>query len=244
MKEKVKLRLYLLLMFVVVAVVSVVMTLLAVLYSENKNVFTYSPLAFVITSILTYRYLVEPITERMERKKLVLVAISIVIISITFFLSTKVIAGPNWSFTVSTNKPTYKLGEEVHITVSLENKGFIPHSFKLINDEPLYVGVRCQYPYLAGSMLPVWCTPFHEKYTDYYQEIQPSKNLEKLFLWNNTKNYSDQEIQLGTYKVGVYIARMTPPWASQTLRFTYHDTPFISWTIINITSNLHNPSLP
>ncbi len=158
---------------------------------------------------------------KLNRKKVLLLAFGVMVISATVTHSVKTVVTPNWSFSVSTNKSTYILGEDVKITVSLENLGFITHSFKSAFSDPVQILIMCTHR-------NVWYSPYHDKITEF--TVPPHQSLEWTFIWNQTnKNYPEQEIEPGTYSIRAIIGSVTS------------DRPFFNpifsdWTSINITS--------
>ncbi len=143
-------------------------------------------------------------------------------------------ACPKWSFSVTTDRSAYGVGENVEITVSLKNVGFIPHSFKSRTTGPVVISVEYQHSEDPTSRIQVWYSPFQENITEF--SVGPNLNLERHFTWNQTKSeniWSGEEIEPGTYWVVAFI----PPdwhWRVGALGVYSH---FEAWTRINITSS-------
>ena len=158
--------------------------------------------------------------------KKVLVLTFVVMLSSTLFTHLFwTVTTPNWSFSVSTDKSTYRLGELVTITASLRNLGFLPHSFKSGISDPVLVSIE----YFGGSQL--WFNRFNESVTEF--SIEPSDSLVRNFVWNQTKNtnlWSGKEIEPGTYYIRALIPRAG---SGQPIGF---DNLFGAWASINITS--------
>ena len=143
------------------------------------------------------------VVRRFNRKRFLLLILSIVVVVVAF-VGTWIIVTPNWSFSVSTDKVSYRRHENVTITVSLENLGYITHSFKSCISDPVYVRVEnVKFDY------PVWYSlPIEHNITEF--SIGPSASLKRTFVWNQTV-YSEYGIVIdqlcppGTYHVKVYI---------------------------------------
>ena len=229
MKEKMKLRLYLVLL--VVTVFTVVSISYVVLSSGIPYVLLYSVFPLLIVIFLLGHYIVEPIEDRIGRKRVFLIIFSAAVIALIFIDSATIVASPNWAFTISTDKRSYKLGEEVHITVSLENQGFIAHSFESGLSDPIVVSIEYQYtdnPFTTQ----VWYNHYNEDPTVF--SIQPGQFLERVFLWNQTNTVNpwlwNMTCRAGTYQIWALIPRVN----------FIHPTSnplFRTWTTINVTSN-------
>lgn len=48
---------------------------------------------------------------------------------------------PKWVFSIATDKSLYNLGEEVKITMTLENLGFLTHTFDSFYSDPFVVTI-------------------------------------------------------------------------------------------------------
>lgn len=162
---------------------------------------------------------------KLSGKKVLVLTFVVMLISTLFTHSIWTITTPNWSFSVSTDKSTYRLGELVTITASLRNMGFIPHSFKSGIGDPVLISIE----YWGGPQL--WFSRFHESVTEF--SIEPSDSLVSNFVWNQTKNtrlWRGEEIEPGTYYIRALIPRAG---SGQPIGF---DNLFWAWTSINITS--------
>jgi hypothetical protein len=164
----------------------------------------------------------------LSKKKFLLLTFGVIIISITATHSVWAIVTPRWSFSVTTDKNTYRLGEEVKITVSLKNLGFVTHSFKSRVIEPVFIIIEYEY---TDHTIPVWCSSVHEIITGF--SIKPNQSLERNFVWNQTKSVNiefGEEIEPGGYYIKTFI-----PSADSTMPITV-DNLFWAWASINITS--------
>jgi len=159
---------------------------------------------------------------KLSVKKVLLLTFVIVIIATTTTHSVWTIITPRWSFSVSTDKSTYIVGENVEITASLENLGFITHSFKSSIRDPVVISITKAYS------SQVWFTPFHFEETEF--TISPYQSLERTFIWNQTNIYHPEEKnEPGTYFISAFIESVTsdmPSW----------DPIFSAGTKINITT--------
>jgi len=149
-------------------------------------------------------------------------------IGITLTYSVWTITTPKWSFLVSTDKSTYRLGEDVNITVVLKNLGFITHSFKSRVSNPVVVDVEYQYAENPTITSQVWYSPYHYNITEF--SIKSNQSLERIFIWNQTNIHLGGEVEVGNYLVRAFI-----PSADSTIPIS-EDSLFLAWTSINITS--------
>jgi len=167
---------------------------------------------------------------KLSWKRIFLLTFSITIIAIAVTSSVWTIVTPRWSFSVATDKTTYALGESVEITVSLENLGFITHSFTSRVSDPIVVDIL----YGGGLGYEVWFSPPHENNTEF--SIGPKESLERHFIWNqtNTSNpwFWNQTYMSGTYSIYAWI----PSTDSESVIFIDMNNLFLAWTSISITS--------
>ncbi len=154
-------------------------------------------------------------------RKIVLLTFGVIILSTPITHAVWTFVTPRWSFSVSTDKSTYRLDENVQITASLENQGFIAHSFKSSISEPIVISIETEW------LTQVWYTPYHYNITEF--TITPHQSLERTFTWNQTNiHYPERNIETGQY----YIRAFIPSSAYELIDF---DNLFRGWTNINIT---------
>lgn len=188
----------------------------------------YSALAYMVIPFLIYALLVEPLMEKLSRKKILLLTFSVMVIAIVSTQSIWVITAPKWSFSVSTNKSTYMFGETVIISVSLKNMGFITHSFKSKVTNPVVISIERPYGDNPTVRKQVWYSPYHPEDTEF--SVEPNRSLQRDFLWNQTDIHSPEEdIESGTYYIIAFI-----PDAQDDIGI--RSKLFNTYTIINITS--------
>jgi hypothetical protein len=96
--------------------------------------------AFPLILAFAYDFLL--IEGRLSVKKVLLLTLSVVIVSTALIQGVLAIVTPSWSFSVTTDKPAYRLGENVTIIAVLKNTGFITHSFKSGLSDPVVVSVN------------------------------------------------------------------------------------------------------
>jgi len=166
---------------------------------------------------------------KLSGRKILLLTFSVIIIALAVTSSFWILITPKWSFSVVTDKTTYAHGENVKITVSLKNLGFITHSFKSRVSDPVVISIEYQYTEDPTVRSQVWYSPFHIDITEF--SVGPNESFERNFVWNQTNVYlPEREIELGGY----YIEAMIPS-ADSTMPIGA-DNLFWSWTSINITS--------
>lgn len=107
---------------------------------------------------------------------------------------------PNWVFALTTDKSSYSLGQEVEITVTLENHGFIPHSITSPTANPVVTTVYALYedPTLSSQ---VWYSPYVLNETTF--TVSPGQALVRTFVWNQT-NLVNPSLWNTTHKPGEY----------------------------------------
>lgn len=155
-------------------------------------------------------------------KKILLLTTSITITAIAVTNLVLIVVTPKWSFSVTTDKSSYEVGEDVKITVSIKNLGFIAHSFESAISDPAMVSIEHQYQ--------VWYSPFQRSITEF--SIGPKESLETILIWNQTKLVNIQfgeEIEPGSYVIEAFTPRASS--------FHISSNPlFYAETSINITS--------
>lgn len=97
------------------------------------GIYRLNPLVFIFVGtvaavgIQSYFYAMYKYFKQKKLKRLTILAVCLALIFITPYTAYAIIT-PNWSFTVSTDKSIYKLGENITITATLTNHGYITHS--------------------------------------------------------------------------------------------------------------------
>lgn len=203
---------------------------LVVLYGGEDVLIFWILFAYMLAYPLIYALFVPVLTGngKLSLKKLLLLSFSITIISVVFTNLAWAIATPKWSFSLVTDKSTYRLGEAVKITVSIRNLGFIAHSFESSVSDPVVVSIEYQYTENPTTRTQVWYSPFHISTTRF--SIAPNESLERNFTWNQTNvHIQREEIKLGRY----YITALVPRADSTNIGL---DNLFITSTKINITA--------
>lgn len=213
------------------------------LTSLGLAVFAYGIFHFYI-AIITFFYLTAWVTlfafavdyfggkSKFSRKKILALTFGVMFASTIFTHSVWTIVTPSWSFSVSTDKPTYRLGEHVIITASLRNTGFITHSFKSASSSPVVIGV--EYRGILGYPMgyQVYFSSINESVTEF--SLGPSETLERSFSWNQTNTVIPQFWNYQTYMPGIYsVSALIPKDNAGPIGF---DNLFLAGTTINVTS--------
>lgn len=203
MKETMKFRSYILLFSVAIFI----LTALGLAYLYYKTLVL--PFWFALAYIVAWAWVFASAADffvgngKLSGKKFLLLTFGVMIISTTVTHSVWTIVTPRWSFSVTTDKSSYNLGEDVQIIVSLENLGFIEHSFKSAVNIPFVVSVEMVHdnPTLKTQ---VWYSPCHPEATKY--TLSPHQSLERTFTWNQTNTVNpwfwNQTYTPGTYLYG------------------------------------------
>lgn len=160
-----------------------------------------------------------------SKRKIILLALIVIAAGLTVQYSVWAVVAPNWAFSVTTDKRTYELGEPVQITVTLENLGFIDHSFTSAASNPVVVQI------LWGPWEVWYSYPFYIV-TDF--TVAPHQSLERTFTWNQT-NTSNPQVWDQTYRPGTFVTRVWIP-RSKVVYSPFH-SHFSAETSIDITSS-------
>jgi hypothetical protein len=225
-QAKLQLRLYTVLFCV--AVFFLTSAGLAVLYYGMLPSSLLLILVYIMAWALLFAFAVDFFggKAKFSGKKVLVLALGVMLASTLFTHLVWTIATPKWSFSVSTDKSTYRLGEPVVIMASLRNMGFITHSFTSIASDPILFSIMYQYS------LQVCYSRLHENITVF--SLSANQSLERTFTWNQTNTANpwawNQTYMPGTYSIQAFI----PNADSTTLYFI--DPLFSAWTSINITS--------
>ena len=165
-----------------------------------------------------------------KRKKTILVVFAVAVVAITSVLSVWAITTPKWSFSVTTDKSTYELGESVQITVTLKNLGFIEHSFTSSLSDPVAVSVEIVHedPTLTTQ---AWYSLYHPDATEF--TVAPHQSLERTFTWNQTWT-TNLWLCNQTYMPGTYITRAFIPKVQEGFPAILSSHLFTAYTTINI----------
>jgi len=165
------------------------------------------------------------------RNKIILAAVSMAAVFIALYI-VNFIMTPRWSFEVTTNKTVYSLGEDVQITVTLKNIGYVSSSFTAQVDNPILVSVEYTYPTSPTAKYQVWYTPFQEIETTF--TVSPSQPLVRTYTWNQT-NTQVPQFWNTTYKAGTcYIEAFIPKKGTGSWEWNM-DALFRAWIYINVT---------
>jgi len=202
-------RLYILLFSLAVFILTSVG--LVVFYVENKVLIFWLVFPYIIACFLVFAFAFDFLVGRskLSVKKVLLLTFAVIVVAATTTHSVWTVITPRWSFSISTGKSTYTVGENVRITASLENLGFITHSFKSSIKDPVVISITKAY-----STRQVWFSPFYFEETEF--TIPPHQSLERTFIWNQTNiNHPEEKIEPGTYYISAFIESVTsdmPSW--------------------------------
>jgi len=211
-REKLKFRLYTVLFCVAIFILTV-MGLVVLYYKALFPPLLLFMLVYIAAWAFVFAFAVDFFISdgKFSGRKIILLTFGVIILSTTVTHSVWTIVTPKWSFSVSTDKSTYRLGENVQITVSLENIGFITHSFESAISEPVLISI--QVVHTTGSTWDVdevWFGPypFHSTRTEFV--IPSGQSLVRTFIWNQTiTNISylsyRREIEPGEYRIEAVI---------------------------------------
>lgn len=142
-----------------------------------------------------------PEERRTTIRKTLIGSVLIVTVALAAY-GTWVVVTPKWAFKVTTDKSSYALGENVIITVTLENLGYIPHSITSSITNAIYVSIT-EWPYW-----PVWYSTYEVNKTTF--TVAPGHPLTRTIVWNqtNTENpslWTNRTCNPGTYSIDAWI---------------------------------------
>lgn len=189
-------------------------------------------LALLITYPCVFAIFVPLLTGdgKLTAKRILLLTTSITIIAITITNLVWIVITPKWTYSVTTDKSSYKMGEDLKIAVSLRNMGYITHSFKSRISNPVVVSIEYQPTEDPTSTIQVWYSPFESEVTEF--SVGPNSSLDRHFIWTQTPTanlWFSEEIKPGIYQIHAFIPHVDS--------FHVSSNPlFYAETSINITS--------
>jgi len=166
----------------------------------------------------------------MRRLRMLVALALLAIVALTIYATWFVLA-PNWVFDLTTDKSSYSLGENVQITVTLENHGFMSHSITSSTANPVVVAVYAlrEDPTLSTQ---VWYSPYLLNETTF--SISSGQALVRTFVWNQT-NFVNPWFWNTTYKTGTYRVEAFIPIPKST-NFAVDPRLFSAYVYINVTA--------
>lgn len=167
-------------------------------------------------------------------KKLLLLTLGVILTATVVTQTVWTIVTPSWSFSVATDKLTYSLGENVKITATLKNAGFISHSFKSKISDPVLILVS-QWRHYGSEMSVWWTLPWNEEITEF--SLSPGQTLQRNSTWDQT-NIANPQAWNQTYMPGTYsiVAFIPDANAEAIIPYRPYDL-FYTSTNINITQS-------
>lgn len=171
-----------------------------------KHVPIWLSLAYLFICPVVFAFAVDFLVgeNKLSSKKVLLLAVAVMVTAATLTNSVWTIVAPRWSFSVSTDKPVYRLDEDVQITASLENLGFISHSFASATNDPVVVSIETP----GGGQ--VWYSSYHLRDREF--TLAPHETLVRTFTWNQTNiHFPEKQIEPGHY----YIRALIPSTSSE-----------------------------
>jgi uncharacterized repeat protein (TIGR01451 family) len=204
MQGKLKFRFYVLLFGVAIFILTAVG--LAVFFYKTLPMpfWLFFVYVFAWGLVFAFAFDVFVVDFKLGWEKFLFFILIVMVLTIPVTHSVWVIVTPKWSFSVTTDKSTYTLGENVTITVSLRNMGFITHSFESSVSDPVVVSIEYQH---QGVFSQVWYSPYSEGVTEF--SIAPNQSLERNFIWNQTNTVQmmwNRTCTPGTYNIYAVIS--------------------------------------
>lgn len=115
-----------------------------------------------------------------------ILACTLIAVIAVAYVGTSILTSPKWKLILETNKPTYDLGEDVLINVTLENQGYFSQSFSSALANPVLVSVNFKYG--SGNSLfdsySVWYSP--HQWNESTFTVPAGQALTRTFVWNQT----------------------------------------------------------
>jgi len=134
-----------------------------------------------------------------------ILACTLIAVIAVAYVGTSILTSPKWKLILETNKPTYDLGENVLITVALENQGYFSQSFSSALANPVLVSVNFEYgsgnSLSAANSYSVWYSP--RQWNESTFAIPAGQALTRTFVWNQTNTVWPKAWNT-TYMEGTY----------------------------------------
>jgi uncharacterized protein (DUF58 family) len=143
----------------------------------------------------------------------VIACLLITLIAVTPFIVSAIIT-PKWSFRLTTDKPSYSLGENVTITATLENTGYFTQSFTSIYPEPIQTIVTEKgEPWDIRDFLTVWVSTSGKSNTTI--TVPTGHTVTATYIWDQKNTYTpdawDSTYEAGRYLVEAYVTAFGSP---------------------------------
>lgn len=183
--------------FAALLIMTCILVVFLIVYTLMYSFFQFGLLSWVliaaaiVSGIAAYSLWA---SGRVRTRRLLLGLTLLVIVALTIY-ATWFVLTPNWVFGVRADKSSYRLGERVQITVTLENHGFVPQSITSLTANPVVVAVYDLTP------TQMWYSPYLLNETTF--SISPGQALVRTFVWNQT-NLVNPGFWNTTYKAGTY----------------------------------------
>jgi hypothetical protein len=210
-------------------------SLAVTIYQEVQSIWVYPILVFAWIFCFAFAFDILLSDQKFSRKKLLVLTLGLVLASSGVTHAVWVVGTPKWSFTVSTDKSVYALTESVHITVTLTNLGYIPHSVSSMVDPSIVVEVwstDTNYDDTLEKGLQMWYTPFLNQ-SQTTLTIPPGQSLIRTILWNQTVAHPESSLSVtpGTYLVEAFVPDLS--FDSSTPLAPFHGETYINVTATN-----------
>ena len=153
---------------------------------------------------------------------LIIILVLLMGVTLSFFY---VLLTPRWSFTIATNKAVYSIGEDIQITVSLKNIGYLHQSITTAFTSPIIVWIE-----EGGAQ--AWYAPSNVQTNQTTFTTVPDQSLTRTFVWNGS--WQNQERHSGIYSVKAAIPSASAFAMSDV--DTEHGRQFYAHIVINITA--------
>lgn len=169
-----------------------------------------------------------------ERKFKKMVALALILPAVTLGPYSYVeVTKPNWSFAVMTDRSSYTVGANVQITVTLQNRAYLPQSITSSINCSLIVWVETFGDYFD---IKVWYIPY--QYGETKLSARSGESIIRTYIWNTT-DIADPfrrdrliERDLVTYRIWASLPQKGPLESVD----PESDTPFRAWVNINVTA--------
>jgi hypothetical protein len=165
---------------------------------------------------------------------LIIVLALIVASTLSFFW---LVLTPHWSFTIVTNKPSYTSTENIQITVTLKNVGYITQTITSGFSDPVGVWIEWTSADYSGENPDVWDSsrpPYGIHIANTTFTILPDKTLTRTFEF-------DQSLLESSYRSKPYMLRInaaipkTDRYATSDIIETEYQL-FYAYARVNVTS--------
>lgn len=223
------------LIFTALLILTCILAVFLVVYTLMYSFFRFGLLSYVlIAAVILSGFAAYSLyaSGKVRTRKLLLGLTLLVVVALAIYATWSVLT-PSWSFEITTDKPVYTLGENVQITVTLKNKGYVSHSFTAAVDNPVLVSIEYVNPNNPTVKYQVWYTPYQKSETTF--TVSPNQPFTRTCTWNQT-DIQGWQFWNTTYMAGTYYIEAFIPKKEESFPIISDHALFLAWVYINVTA--------